>query len=197
MVTLTYGDVPDLDCVSDDLEHFWRRFRRATGERPGPYAAVPEWGKRTRRLHLHVGVTWWERLAAVEVCRGCAREALLAKRSDVAPRGSLCIGCVWGHGFVGRPECNADGKGLPGYLSKYLAKDLRSAVGGSPFGRQSYRVAQGFQPECERFDVASYDEGRAVALDVVGGGSEPVSEWSSEEEPEWSAPPVWTMDWVS
>lgn len=192
MPTLTYAERPNLDRVSDDLRHFWRRFERASGESPGPYCAVPEWGKKTGRLHLHVGVTWWDRLDAVEVCELCARDALRAKRSDIPAAGSFCIGCLWGHGFVGRAESNSTGRQLSGYLSKYLGKDLAA-----PMGRWRYRVAQGYAPTCERFDCSSESEAVSVALEVVGDGRAPASTWNSDDAEGWHGPHVVAMDWLS
>lgn len=165
MMSLTYATEPPLDEVSRHLEHFWRRWCRATGRRISPYVIVPEWGPLHGRLHLHTGINWWAELGAVEVCDRCARPALRRKR-PIPPAGSFCIGCLWGYGFVGAPErYDAKPWQLAAYLAKYLAKDMDR----QPFGRQRYRVAKGFQPHATVLHYGSVEEARKGMLGAFGG----------------------------
>lgn len=175
MMTLTYEAEPSLDEVSPHLEHFWRRWCRATGRQIPPYVIVPEWGPTKGRLHLHAGINWWAELGAVEVCDCCARPALRSKRT-IPPAGCLCVGCLWGHGFVGAPErYDAEPWQLAAYLTKYLAKDMDR----QPFGRQRYRVAKGFQPRPTVLRYRSADGARRGML-MAFGGELPSYTWSSE-----------------
>ncbi len=175
------------------MSKFWKRYEYKTGESRGPWVAVPEWGHAEGRLHLHMGVSWWDRLRAVEVCTRCARPALLQIRDDVLSPAQLgsrpCVGCLWGHGFVGRPEVlDAGGDTLAGYCAKYLAKDF-----GVDAGRQRYRVGEGYQPERVQVDCESAAEAWEAAEVLCGGPALSVvssSEWSG-----WVGPPVWVMDW--
>jgi len=133
---------------------------------------VPEWGKVTGRLHIHMAVPWWYELNCTEVCPTCDRFNVLST-NDWRLRGDyLCIGCMWGLGFVGRPldregqtETNEDGRSLSKYLSKYMAKDLGSEL---EKGQQRYRVAEGFQPTCVDEWADSPDEGVSFATSLLG-----------------------------
>jgi hypothetical protein len=176
MMTLTYETEPPLDEVSRHLEHFWRRWCRATGRQIPPYVIVPEWGPANGRLHLHAGINWWAELEAVEVCDCCARPALRCKRT-IPPAGCLCVGCLWGHGFVGAPErLDAKHWQLSAYLAKYLAKDMDRQL----FGHQRYRVAKGFQPRPTVLRRRSVEEARQGMLEAFGG-ERPSFMWSSED----------------
>lgn len=178
MVTLTFaGEPPEFDSLSAVMAAFWKRFERGTGRSRGAYCWVPEWGTETHRLHIHMAVDWWGELNCVEVCRRCDKYGVLDRYA--AHRGGLgedlrvartCIGCLWGHGFVGRPlrddgalDSNEDGRGLSRYLSKYLGKDL--AVGE---GRQRYRVGEGSMPEFVQWECERPDEGVSLAAELVG-----------------------------
>ncbi|MGB9111285.1 MAG: hypothetical protein WCF24_00990 [Acidimicrobiales bacterium] len=174
-MTLTYAEGAELDHVSDQIEQFWRRWRKATGSPLRPYAVVPEWGGIGDRLHLHVAIGWWSEFGAVEVCGACAREALYAMR-EVPVAGSLCIGCIWGLGFVGRPDVSRDGDAVARYISKYLAKQLISSL----FGRQRYRVAKGFQPPEYRGAYATRDAAFAALMRKFDG-EQPESSWTPED----------------
>jgi hypothetical protein len=167
MATFTFaGDVPGYESLSDVIDFFWRRWSRRSGVKPGPYVWVPEWGKLTGRLHVHMAVPWWWRLQAVEVCERCALDSLRAVRSDIPSASSFCIGCIWGHGFVGAPKRNSDGMALSQYLSKYMSKDLGSELSR---GQQRYRVAQGYLPSDVKEQSESADEGVSRAIALVCG----------------------------
>ena len=197
VLTYTYRDdrLPGLDRVPKDVEHFWRRWCRATGEKIPPYVLVPEWGSKRGRLHLHMACEWFRRLGAVEVCERCATANLRVVRADLAAPGVLCVGCLWGHGFVGRPEEHvADPDSASAYCAKYLGKDL--AVGGPAlFGRRRFRTALGYKPEAERFEGLSLDAAYQRML-LAMGGEEYSSTWSSTTESDSKVPvAVWTFYW--
>jgi hypothetical protein len=188
--------VHDLDDVSTDLHDFWRRWRRATGESLPAYVAVPEWGKSSGRLHLHLAVSWWDRLGAVEVCARCARPALRRVRNDIPPAGSFCIGCLWGLGFVGRPDAGITRpESVSAYCAKYLTKDI-DEDGPKVFRRQRYRVGQGFQPEPVRLLAGTVPELVDAAVRLMGGQA-PDWEWRSADVEGFRGPPCWQFGWNS
>jgi len=166
MITFTFrGDVPGVDDLSAVMHNFFRRLDRAfaaVGIDPDcdAYLWVPEWGSRRGRLHLHMCVRWWDWNMMTEVCRRCATPNLLRKRADVPRVGELlCIGCVWGHGFVGAPEDNTNGRALSNYL--YVSKGLGSGLHNY---RQSYRVGKGSQPQSVVEVVETPDEAVSLIL---------------------------------
>ena len=195
LVTFTYAEVPPLGAVSRHFNYFWRKFQEVTGLEIPPYVLVCEWGKAHGRLHVHVGVSWWNEINAVEVCPRCDKYEVISKRGSstryLAPH--VCIGCLWGRGFVGRPEENAGGNGLSGYLAKYLAKDLdgvkfdpttgkrvdRSI--GLPFGGKRYRASLGAKPIPLKLWAPELEVARSAAVDVVGHGEWPAFSWVGEE----------------
>ena len=94
---------------------------------------VPEWGEKTHRLHIHMGVAFWFELGCVNVCELCGLPGLFAQKSFKIPlagslciavsythldvyKRQLCIGCLWGRGIVDPPESNFDGRALTQYL---------------------------------------------------------------------------------
>lgn len=175
MVTFTFaGDVPEFDSLGACVNNFWRRWERATGRKRGPYVWVPEWGKVSGRLHIHMAVPWWYELDCTEVCAECDRYNVLEDFGRGRRVHSLCVGCLWGLGFVGRPrdresqevETNEDGRALSRYLTKYMTKDLGSELGR---GQQRYRAAEGYQAACVDEMVGSPDEGVSFAMSVVSG----------------------------
>jgi hypothetical protein len=194
LVTFTYSEVPPLRAVSRHFEYFWRQWRAATGLEIPPYVLVCEWGSLHGRLHVHVGVNWWNEINAVEVCPRCDRYGVLKKYPRALPSPSpVCIGCLWGRGFVGRPEENVGGRGLSGYLAKYLAKDLggvkfdpttgkpidRSI--GLPFGGKRYRASLGAKPVPVKLWAPELEVARQAAVEVVGLGEWPAFSWVGEE----------------
>lgn len=195
LVTFTYAEVPPLSHVSRHFNYFWRKFQETTGREIPPYVLVCEWGKKNGRLHVHVGVSWWNEINAVEVCLRCDRYGVISKRgSDTrfnAPY--VCIGCLWGRGFVGRPEENVGGHGLSGYLAKYLAKDLSGVqfdptTGkpvdrsiGLPFGGKRYRASLGAKPVPLKLWSPDLDIARGAAVEIVGRGEWPAFSWVGEE----------------
>lgn len=179
MVTLTFAGVPPhVADLSGCVKAFRRRVLRSSGVDLAPYVWVPEWGKETGRLHVHLATRAFSAGAFVEVCEVCAVERLRLVRSDLPPAGSRCFGCLWGWGFVGRPErARRDGSGgLSSYLSKYLAKDLGGYL---PAGSQRYRVAQGFAVPRLRVEADSLVGAVACVVDgfwgtVVCSGEPPI-----------------------
>ena len=191
LVTLTYSEVPSYSAVSRHLDYFWESWKVVT-RRPRPhYVAVCEWGNLHGRLHVHIGVDWWDELNCTEVCEKCDRYGVIAKTRRDLRGDELCIGCLWGRGFVGRPEQNADGRGMSGYLAKYLAKDLaavhhdphsgKKLVVGVPFGGKRYRASLGAKPTPLRVWTPSLEVAREVAFEVVGRGRDASYVWRSND----------------
>jgi hypothetical protein len=167
LVTFTFsGLVPSFDSLDDVMRNFRARFDRAACRSFNPSVWVPEWGKETNRLHIHAAVDWWCELNCTEVCSKCARANLVAKRSDIPRVGEkFCIGCLWGHGFVGRPDVsdNSDGRGLSSYLSKYLGKGFDDGNFG---GKTRYRMSRGLRPVSQSFSADDEIAG-VVALQEI------------------------------
>jgi len=181
LVTFTYAVLPNLSLVSDHLHYFWRKWREATGREIPPYVWVPEWGEKTGRLHIHIGVSWWFELKCVEVCPRCDKYEVLKKFPRSVPENALCVGCLWGRGFVGRPESNVDGRGLGGYLTKYIAKDLGKLhydpqtgkpveFEGVPFGGHRYHLSRGHKPSPVALWAPDLLVAQLAANEVAGGG---------------------------
>lgn len=182
--TFTYAEVPPLRLVDGHIERFWKKWKVATGKLIPPYMWVPEWGKKEGRLHIHMGVNFWCELNCTEVCAECDRFEVLKKFPRSLSGDELCIGCLWGHGFVGRPESNSDGRGLAGYLAKYIAKDL-GAIGfdphsgrklereGVPFGGHRYHLSRGHKPTPVRVWARDLCVAQVCAMDVAGAGRAP------------------------
>lgn len=195
LITFTYAEVPPLSMVGTHFNYLWRRYKLATGLPIPVYVLVCEWGHLHGRLHVHVGVAaaWWEQVRAVEVCPRCDKYGVLSKYPRALPPDYLCFGCLWGRGFVGRPERNADGKGLSGYLGKYLAKDLSGVVFDPftgkridaegalrvPFGGHRYRASIGAKPLPVKLWSPDLDVARSAAIEIAGGGRLPSSSWYS------------------
>ncbi len=180
MMTLTFAIEPRFDQIDYMLQKFWQRWRYKTGESLPAYFVVPEFGTKYGRLHLHVGIgDWWVRQKWVEVCVECAHANLRAKRFNLAPKGSNCMGCLWGHGFVGAPRVLGDYAEASAYCSKYLAEDLDHT---KVFGRQSYRVAKGFAPRAVSHEVESLQQ--AVELMRSFTGDEVEWAFTSSDRPE-------------
>jgi hypothetical protein len=177
-LTIRPGDVllsEEQAATNRALKEFFARFKRRVGESPGPYVLVEEFGKVNGWRHFHSGADWGRRFGAVEVCDVCALPALRRVRSDIPPAGSVCIGCLWGHGFVGRPFVR-EGAGLGPYLSKYLVSDV---VGGGSLGANRYRVSAGFKPPApEQIEASSFDDARRQITRAFGV---PFDWWDSVE----------------
>jgi hypothetical protein len=75
------------------------------------------------------------------------------------------------------------------YCGKYLAKSLE-VLGEQAVGRQTYRVAEGFQPREVVLRLRDEHEARAVAGRLCGGG-EVVAFWDSAEVDDWQGPRTW------
>jgi hypothetical protein len=176
------------------LKLFMQRVSRRVDAVSGPYVVVEEWGTESGRWHLHIGADWGARFDAVEVCDRCAGDSLRAVRWDIPDASRVCIGCLWGFGFVGRPvvgSANAADGGRSGvlsaYLSKYLGKDLfvsdghggevrlvdEVAVENSLFRRDRYRVSKGFAlPPRLEFEAESVEECVRQLVDLCPGAAE-------------------------
>jgi len=188
MPTLTFRNDPvTLRGVEVAVHDFARKLVRAGIDEP--YLWVPERGSLHGRLHVHWLCAWWKRLGAVEVCQRCATDQLRAIRSNIPPVGSLCVGCIWGHGFVGAPsEVVGDPGKAAAYVSKYVSKDL---VGVLTEGRHRYHVARGHQPEALRERFSGYGEALARAVALQGA---PISvDWLQGVVPDWQGPPTWSL----
>ena len=188
MPTLTFRHEPEsLRGVEAACKDFARKLIRAGID--GPYLWVPERGSKNDRLHVHWLCSWWRRLGAVEVCERCASSGLRKVRSDIPPAGSLCIGCLWGHGFVGAPsEAVGDPLKAAGYVSKYVSKEL---VGLVDFGRHRYHVARGHQPEPVRATFWSFQD---AYLGLMGHQGNPTDLTALHEVVEdWDAPMTWAL----
>jgi hypothetical protein len=192
MPTLTFRHAPEsLRGVGAAMTLFTRTLMRHGLD--GPWLWVPEAGHVHGRLHVHMAVNWWSERGAVEVCERCATDSLAKVRSDVPPAGSLCIGCMWGHGFVGAPsEAVGDPRALAGYVSKYAAKSLGLVAGEQRHDR--YHVRRGFQPEAVQWVSTSHDRGLRRLRELVGPGAlDTVALHEIVED--WEAPPCFASTW--
>jgi hypothetical protein len=189
MITLTFRHPPgSLQALTEKMRLFVRRLERAGIS--GAYAWVPEHGSEHGRLHVHFACEWWGRLGAVEVCERCATSSLAKVRDDVPAAGSLCVGCIWGHGFVGRPsEAVGDPRGLAVYVSKYAAKDF-GLDGGDRKGRNRYRIARGYQPEPVVRPAVSLSHADSLLRRLTGVSLRDATALHSVVE-DWKGPATW------
>lgn len=191
MPTLTFGgEPPEVDQLSEIMRHFRERLiRSGIVEGAFPYVWVPERGTKLGRLHMHLAVNWWGSAGVVEVCEGCATDGLKSKRKELRPAGQRCVGCIWGHGFVGAPKGEA---GNPRMAAAYCSKYLGKAFHDQEAGRQRYRVAEGFSPVPVRIEVGSLAEGLSEAARAVG--RRVVGLRAMHDQAGWVGPPVWVLD---
>ena len=190
MITFTYAELPALSLVNGHILRFWKKWKIATGREIPPYVWVPEWGEKTHRLHIHMGVAFWFELGCVNVCELCALPGLFAQKSFKIPSaGSLCIGCLWGRGIVDPPESNFDGRALTQYLTKYIAKDLGKIQfdpqTGKPvdhrgFGQRRFHTSRGHKPVPVRLWAPDRLVAQLVMIEVAGNGEAPSFQKSFE-----------------
>ena len=191
MPTLTFRNAPEsMRGVNLAMELFRNRLRyRGIDE---PWLWVPEAGKLHGRLHVHYVCSWWATSGAVEVCQKCASGKLREVRAQLPPAESFCIGCLWGHGWVGAPsEGVGNARGVAGYVSKYVGKDLVGLV--AP-GANRYRLARGHQPEPEHSTVPLLHQAQQLVRDAAAGASVSMKALHAEIEG-WKAPPTWVASW--
>ena len=189
MLTFTYREgVPrDLDKVPEHFRMFWQRYRRATGLDQPHYVIVPEWGTLTKRLHFHMGISWWDSHEHTNACTGCASPALKREWPHLPKEGDrLCVGCLWRLGHVYPPKTGVQGA-IPSELASYCVKYMEKSIGegesadgvGVGFGRHRYRASKGAAPIPERFDVEDLEHA-VTALTVMGG--KPIFAWAPHLE---------------
>jgi hypothetical protein len=190
MCTLTFRNEPLVEkSVTRAIDLFLRRLRFAGIY--GSYAWVIERGKKGR-LHVHFACSWWSAAEAVEVCEGCATAGLLKVRPDVPPRGSLCVGCLWGQGFVGAPtEAVGDPRGVALYVSKYAAQDFGFKEG----GKNRYHVPRGYQPPVVRHGAITLRQAESLVGRYVDVSEAQVTELHVLLKDEWHGPPLWSYRW--
>lgn len=173
--TLTYRGSGNHDPVllREHLAVFFRRLRRAGGDRAFPYAWVPEWHKTDHGLHAHFAVGRYLPRRAIEE--------------------------AWGHGFihikllsdlpVGSGKL-AEARRAAGYLSKYAGKDFDHEK--LP-GLHRYEVAQGFQPTFTQ--VRGLHLGSVLEQAEAIMGSAPSYVWQSQTAEGWQGPPAVWVSW--
>lgn len=173
--TLTYAGAGNHDPVllREHLGVFFRRLRKASGDRPFPYAWVPEWHKTDHGLHAHFAV------------------------GRYLPRAAIAE--AWGHGFIhikllsdlpvgsGKRE---EARRAAGYLSKYAGKDFDHDK--MP-GLHRYEVAQGFQPTFTQ--VRGLHLGSVLEQAESIMGSAPGYVWQSQTAEGWAGPPAVWASW--
>jgi hypothetical protein len=76
-----------------------------------------------------------------------------------------------------------------GYCGKYLAKSLE-VLGEQAQGRQTYRVAEGYEPSELVLLVKDEDQAREVGARLCGGG-EVAASWDSATDEDWAGPRTW------
>ena len=171
--TLTYAGEGEHDslAVRADIGRFFRGLRRGLGGDALPYLWVPELHESGHGWHVHfvVGRYVPRRLIESSWGRGFVHIKLI---------GNLPVGS----GVRGEARVAAR------YVSKYLSKDI-----GGAGGLNRYDVAQGFQPDKERFEART--EAGVIALASERMGSQPDYVWRSMDAKDWGGPPVVWLQW--
>jgi hypothetical protein len=127
---------------------------------------------------------------------GALHVHFIASRGFGDERRTRALARLWGHGFVDARRLGRPGEGrrerarsAARYAAKYVGKD---AVAG--FGRHSYEVRQGFQPEAVRLEAATDREAWTQLVRLMWG-EVPGYEWSSAGDTSWRGPPVRFLGW--
>lgn len=156
-----------------DVARFFRKLRARLGGQAIPYLWVPEWHPKGHGLHAHFAV------------------ARYIHKSHIRS--------AWGHGFIhikllGDLRAGSgvldEARHAAGYLGKYVSKTFDAA---HTDGLHRYEVAQGFHPLKERI----YGRSREEVLDLASQrfGCLPERVWTSEQVPDWKAPPAVWAQW--
>lgn len=107
---------------------------------------------------------------------------------------------LWPHGSIQIPE-GPDGQKLAGwfdpqyvarYLSDYVGKTLGD--GREHLGEHRYLKARVMRLTTERHLAAGYESAERVAI-ALFGGVPPAFRWDSEDDEDWTGPPVTWLDW--
>ena len=201
LLTLTYADEPGIGEVSRQTRNFVERAQESgLVEDRFPYLVVAERGSKTGRLHLHMAVNWWES-HIVEACERCGSDGWLdlriRKGLPIPPAGSACVGCIWGHGFVGRPNENSiEHRGDPRMASVYVVKMI-DYITKNPireFGKNRYRRSHGFNPpEPISIMFDTIEDAEATLMGVIFKGEAP--EWRGERIGKGPVD-IWSFRWA-
>jgi hypothetical protein len=122
------------------------------------------------------------------------------------------IETLWGHGFVWVTDFASSMKGPKGeplglcrtpreglrraahYGCKYAQKDWSPDHVGQ--GNHRYEIAQGFAPMSEGVWIERTEEGEGIVAELVPLGEwNNVRRWNSDEDPDWTRPPIRTWRW--
>ena len=187
MWVLTFADARrDRRVVMSDVADFARRLRALNGGENFPYWNSPE---------LHPGGHGWHVNFFISI------------RVEHA-----LIEVLWGHGFVWVTDFASSMKGPKGeplgvcrtpreglrraahYGCKYAQKDWSPEHVGPANHR--YEVAQGFAPKGESQWIIDPIEGEQLVAELVPEGEwTNVRRWDSNDDPEWTRPPIRTWRW--
>jgi hypothetical protein len=172
--TLTYAEAcHDPFAVRGHVGEFFRQLRGLLGNKPFPYAWVPEWHALGHGLHLHFAVARYVHHSVIRQAwgRGFVKMKLI---SDL-PVGSGTV---------------AEARIAARYLSKYIGKAFDEER--IP-GLHRYEVAQGFQPVPVLVEGRTADQALDAASEVMAGFPERV--WRSDDDPDWPGPPAVWASW--
>lgn len=177
--TLTYAGqgCHDPKVLRQDLAGFFRSLRRLTGGEAFPYVWVPEWHNTDHGLHAHFAVGRYLKRSAIEEAWG--RGFVHIKLLGDLPTGS------------GKLE---EARKAAAYLAKYVGKAIDDRRIPS---HHRYDVAQRFQPRAEGVWGRTADEAIERASCEWMGGKPPTYRWSSDQQPDWQAPPSVWVSWAA
>jgi hypothetical protein len=176
--TLTYAGAGchDASALRPDVADFFRRLRRALGNRPLPYLWTAEWHPGGHGLHVHFAVGRY-------VPQPLIRSTWGRGHVSIKLLGDLPVGAS------SREEARAAAR----YLSKYVGKafDGRRAS-----GLHRYERAQGFGPAVVRLTGGRTADEVVERACTLMGGKAPAVRWSSAEALDWQGPPAIWAQWA-
>jgi hypothetical protein len=194
--------------VTNRLRYMWvLTFAQSRTDRSEVMAEVSEFARRLRIHHGGDSYPYWYSPELHPLGHGWHVNFFIAFRATHAD-----IEALWGHGFVwvtdfatsmrgpkGEPLglCRTPREGLrraSNYGCKYAQKDWSPENVGALNHR--YEVAQGFAAVCESCWVNGPGEAELLVQSRISDDERRwMKRWNSDDEPDWTRPPVWTWRW--
>ena len=182
-------------------------FARERTDRRGVMGEVADFARQLRALHVGTTFAYWYSPELHPGGHGWHVNFFISFRIPHTDMESL-----WGRGFVWVTDFATSARGPKGeplglcrtprdglrraasYGCKYAQKDWSPENVGPQNHR--YEIAQGFTPKSESGWLEKIADAETLLGSLVPTEEQRwVKRWSSDDEPEWNRPPVWTWRW--